>query len=124
MSLTYKDLIATTGVAAAMVVTYATLKGYNWPLVSSYKSATLAVLVLGIGVCILVGSNIDSLTGTTYNPFAGGWMVAVTILGSVSLLLAIINAVANNKTLFVIFSGTVLGLWLLTTTHHLVSKGA
>ena len=116
MSLTYKDAVATVITAGVVVLSYAKLKEYDWPLLGSWRLATLALLILGLGTCIFVGSNITAIKG--------GWMNAGAAVGGLAMALAILGLIFNNKIMFILLSVSIIALWALTTIHHIVERGA
>lgn len=116
MVLTYKDAVATLATTAVITISYAKLKGYDWPLLGSWRTATLVLLALGFMTCIFIGSNINSITGV--------WMNIAAALGVVAILLAFLGLVFDNKTFFILLSANIVALWVLTTIHHIVETGA
>ncbi|HET8671399.1 MAG TPA: hypothetical protein VFM05_12465 [Candidatus Saccharimonadales bacterium] len=115
MSIGWKDAMATLFTASAVVVAYAKLKGFDWPLLGSYRTASVVVMVLGLGACIAA-----SWSGT---PLKDNWTVLASILGVFAFGLGLINLMANNQLVFVALALDIVALWAITTLHHLVTKG-
>ncbi len=115
MSLSWKDAVATVLVGAAAIVTYARVKGFDWPLLNSWRLGTLVLLVLGLGTCIMVGSGVT--------PTKDGWTIAATILGVLAFGLALVGLVAGSKIAFLLLAADIVALWLLSTIHHIIAAG-
>ncbi|HKX73481.1 MAG TPA: hypothetical protein VJM32_05680 [Candidatus Saccharimonadales bacterium] len=116
MSTGWKDAVATVLTAGVAIVTYAKLKGFDWPLLSSYRTASVIVLALGLGACIAASWN-----GT---PLKDNWTVLASILGVLAFGLGMINLITNNQIIFVALAVDIVALWAITTLHHLIAKGA
>lgn len=116
MSLGWRDAAATLATVAAMTITYARVKGYDWPLLGSWRMGTLAVLILGFGACIAAG------TGAA--PTKDGWTIAASILGGGAAVLGLIGLVAGSKLAFLLLAADIVLLWAVSTVHHLLAKGA
>ena len=116
MSLSWKDAVATLVVGAAAVVTYARVKEFDWPLLTSWRMGSLVLLVLGLGTCIVVGSGVV--------PTKDGWTITATTLGVAAFIFGIIGMAINSKLAFLALAAGIIALWLLTTLHHLITTGA
>ena len=116
MSLGWKDAAATVLTAGAIVVTYAKVKGFDWPLLGSWRMASAVLLVIGLGTCILIGS--DSI------PAKNVWTTSASILGGLAFLLAVANLLFNNQVVFLTLASDIVILWAITTLHHLVATGS
>lgn len=115
MTLTWKDAVATLLVVGVGIVTYARLKGFDWPLLGSWRAGVLVLFGLGIATCIVAGS------GSV--PDKNAWTVAGSVLGGVAFALIIAGLIANSKMVFLALALDILALWLLTTMHHIIEKG-
>lgn len=115
MSLTWKDLAATLLVAGVGVVTYAKLHNFKWPLLGSWRTATLVLLVLGLGSCIAISLNAL--------PDKNAWTTLATVLGAIAFGLAVLGIIINSKAIFLAVAADVVLLWVVTTLHHLLAKG-
>jgi hypothetical protein len=102
MSIGWKDAVATVLTAGAAVVTYAKLKGFNWPLLGSYRTASVIILVLGLGACIVA-----SWSGT---PLKDNWTILASILGVLAFGLGMINLFANSQMLFIALAADIIAL--------------
>src|SRR3990172_11415356 len=62
MRLTWKDGVTTLFAVAVVLVTMSVVQGWDWPLLGSYRAGTVALVVLGMGMCATGGSTIQSLS--------------------------------------------------------------
>lgn len=114
MSIGWKDVIATVLTAGAAVITYAKLNGFNWPLLGSYRTASVVLMVFGIGACI---------AATWSNtPFKDNWTILASILGSFAFWLGLVNLIANSQILLVALTINIIALWAITTFHHFIQN--
>ena len=111
MSLTWKDAIATIMVGIAGVLTFAMLKGFDWPLLTNWRTGTLLLMAIGLGTCVFVNS--DSL------PTKNTWTDAAGALGILAIILSFAGLVSNSKVLFVALAIDIAALWVLGTLHHI-----
>ena len=117
MRLSPKDLIATVLAAAAVGVTLAVTNAWGWPLLTDYRSGAIALAVIGFGMCAF-GSDYSTVRGP--DPF----VVLAGIMGVAALVLMIAAIGWPGATSFVWLAVVIVGLWLVTTTRHLVSTVA
>jgi hypothetical protein len=115
MSLTWKDAVATLLSGGAGIILYGKLKGYNWPLLSSWRLATLALLVIGLGACIIIGSGAV--------PAKNGWTTTASILGGLAFFLILTGLITGNKLFFFAVGLDIIALWAITTMHHVFIHG-
>ena len=116
MALSRKDIVATILVAAATLVTYAKLKGFDWPLLGSWRTTTLVLLTLGFGTCVFVGSNVV--------PTKDAWTLLSSTFGALAVILGIIGLSLGSKTACLALSAVIVVLWLISTTHHMLMTRA
>ena len=114
MSISWKDAVATLLTSGIVVIAYAKLKGFSWPLLGSYRVASLILLVLGIGGCIAVSSS--------GSPFKDAWTTTASILGMAAFGIGLLNLVMNNRLLFIVLAADMVALWVVTTLHHFLTK--
>ena len=117
MRFTAKDLVGTLLAGAAVAVTLAVTNAWGWPLLADYRAGTVALAVIGFGMCA-AGSDYSTVRGP--DPFV---MVA-GILGVAALGLMIAALFWATATLFVWFAATIVALWAVTTVRHLVTPVA
>ena len=115
MSLSWKDAAATFIVVTAAAITYAKVKGWQWPLVGSWRGATLVLLLLGLGACIVIGS------GTV--PVKNSWTTAAAALGGLAFVLAILGVITGSKLAFFMHAADIFILWAVTTFRHIITSG-
>ena len=113
MALTWKDGLATLLVSGVVFITYSKAVGWNLPLLSSWRLATLAIFVLGMATCIAVGSGIELETNT--------WSFVGSLLGMIALALLIIGLISDSSLIFYLLAADIVALWVLTTAHHLTT---
>jgi hypothetical protein len=116
MKVWFKDATATLLAALAAVVALAVINGWGWPLLSGYRAGTIALAVIGFGMCT-VGSDYSTVRGL--DPF----VLIAGLLGVTALGLAIAGLIWATATLFVWLAVTILLLWLVTTVRHLLTPG-
>ncbi len=111
MVLTWKDLVTTILAILVAAFTYLMVKGYEFPIITGYRSAILVLLGLGIGMCAL----------SSVGPGVGGpWIILASALGVLSLVLIVAGLIMGTKLMFLAVAGTILALWLIATTRHLI----
>ncbi len=115
MLITWKDALATTMVGTSGIIVYAKVKGFSWPLLGSWRSAALVLLIIGLATCIIVGSGLT--------PVKNGWTTSATVLGVTAFIFAIAGIIFNSKLAFLGLAADIFALWLLTTIHHLTLAG-
>ena len=114
MSLGWKDGAATLITAAVVAVAYTKVKGYSWPLLGSWRMATLALLVLGMGACIAASSGAV--------PTKDAWTTAASIMGGVAVGLGLFGLIAGSKLAFLLLAADIVLLWVVSTSHHLLTN--
>lgn len=112
MSLTWKDGVTTLLAGIVAVFTYLMATGYPVPYISGFRWATLVLLVLGMGMCAFSSA---APSGTS------PWITLATVLGVLAIILVIMGFVTGAKTVFIVLGGTILLLWLIATTRHLLT---
>lgn len=115
MALGWRDGVATVLTGGAALIAYAKVKGWDWPLLGSWRIATLILLVLGLGTCIIVGSG-----GV---PAKDGWNIAASVLGGLAFVIGIAGLIFNNQALFVVLAVDIIALWAVATLHHIIAAG-
>lgn len=111
MNLTWKDTFATAVTAAVLVVAFAMLNRFSWPLLGSYRTASLIVLGLGFATCIAVGSDITSLKSK--------WARIASVLGVAAFVLGIFGMLFASKAAFLALVIIIFTLWAVSSLRHL-----
>jgi hypothetical protein len=116
MKVSYKDATATVLAALAALVALAVINGWGWPLLSGFRAGTIALGVIGFGMCV-IGSDYSTVRGL--DPFvAVAGLLGVAVLG-----LVIAGLIWATATLLVWLAVTILLLWLVTTVRHVLAAG-
>jgi hypothetical protein len=108
MALTFKDAITTILAILTTSFSYFVVTGYKFPLISGYRTATVVLLILGIGMCALSSTNNGK----------GLFIVTASALGILALILTVAILIFGTKQLFLALTGTILLLWLVATIRH------
>ena len=112
MNLTWKDSVATGIIIAIMAIAYAMVRSWDWPLLGSYRTASVIVLALGFGACIVVGSNVVSLTSR--------WARLASGLGMVAFAAGVVGVIfASNIAFYVLVIMAVI-LWFVSSLRHML----
>jgi hypothetical protein len=117
MNFTWKDIITTILVGGIAWVNYMMIKGVNLPILTNQRWGILLLGIVGIIMCAL-GSP-PAVVGSSES---APWMTAAGVLGVISLILIVVGLITGNRTIFVLLSGTILLLWLVSTTRHMLGK--
>ena len=115
MTLGWRDTAATVLTGGATLIAYAKVKGWDWPLLGSWRIATLILLVLGLGTCILVGAG-----GV---PAKDSWNIVASVFGGLAFAIGIAGLVFNSQALLVALAVDIVALWTIATLHHLLTTG-
>ncbi len=111
MALTWKD--GATTILALLVIgfSYLMATGYKFPLIASYRWATVVLLILGIGMCAL---------GSATPNAQSSWITMSNVLGALAFILILAGIITGVKMVFVALSGTIILLWIISTLRHLL----
>jgi hypothetical protein len=116
MRLTWKDGVTTLLAVAVVLVALAVVQEWGWPLLGSYRSGTVALAVLGLGMCALGGSTLQASAPR------GPYFATTSMLGGLALIFAIWALVANTQEPFVALAIDTVLLWMVATLHHVVGS--
>ena len=111
MHLTWKDGVSTLLVIAVVLVALAVVQDWGWPLLGSYRAGTVAIAILGLGMCALGGS-------TRTETFRGPFVATASVLGILALVFAVWALIADERAPFVALAVDTVLLWLVSTLHH------
>lgn len=114
MRLTWKDGVATLLAAAVVLVAVAVVQDWGWPLLGSYRAGSVAILVLGMGMCATGNSAVEG--SSMREPYTA----VTSVLGIVSLGIAIWAIVADTQTSMVALTISTIVLWAISTLAHAV----
>lgn len=113
MRLTWRDGATTLLLGAVVVIAFATTQAWDWPLLGSYRSASIVLFGVGMAMCILGGSA-ESMTGAGRSASA---MLATT-LGVLALALFIVTLITGSEAWFVALAVDIAVLWAVSTLRH------
>lgn len=114
MKLAWRDAVGTLLVSGAAVLTYAVVNDFDWPLLSSVRISTLLLVLLGFASCIVIGSG--------ESPAKNNWTIAATAIGILAMIIALFGIIFGSQWAFLSLFACILGLWILTSFHHLYIK--
>lgn len=116
MRLTWKDVVATLLMVAVGFATVATVQGWGWPLLGSYRSAGLVVFGLGMLMCPVGGSALRTADDMKdpYVRFASG-------LGVVALIALMGVLIWGTQAWYLALGIDVAVLWAMATIRHAFS---
>jgi peptidoglycan/LPS O-acetylase OafA/YrhL len=109
MALTWKDAITTLLALLVIGFSYLMAIGYKIPLITSYRWATVVLLVLGIGMCA---------SGSAASNNQSSWITFASVFGSLAMILILAGIITGSKMVFLALSGTIVVLWLVATLRH------
>ena len=114
MRFTTKDVIGTLLAGVAVLVALAVTNGWGWPLLGDYRAGTIALGVIGFGMCA-AASNLGKADVT--HP-----LVAIaTVLGLAALGLLVGGLIWATAPLFVGLALVIVALWFVSTVRHLTT---
>jgi hypothetical protein len=111
--LTWRDGVTSLLAGLTVLVAFAAVGGWGWPLLGSYRAATGVLAVVGISMCALGGPSSSASTRDTFT-------VLGSVLGVVALGLVVVALVTGAAAPFVALAGTIVLLWLIATVHHAI----
>lgn len=129
MGLTHRDAVTAVLAAAAVLVLLAVILGWDWPLVAGYRPGSVALWVLGVAMCPLTWTGVRAAFGD-YSARAAlqtglglnrTYHTLMSALGFVATALLVWGVVAPGPAAFVALAAVVIGLWLISTAHHLIA---
>ncbi len=113
MRLTWRDGVATLLLGVVVALGMAATRGWDWPLMGSYRSAGLVVFGVGMVMCPLGGSA-QSTTSAGKSPF----ITLATALGVIALVLLTAVLITGTQAWFVALVVDIAVLWAVTTFRH------
>jgi hypothetical protein len=113
MKLTWKDATSTVLAGAAVLIAFAVTDAWAWPLLGDYRAGTIALAVVGIGMCA---------TGTSMAK--ASWSDPLVLIASFLGVLALVFIVAGlfmaTVIPFVALAVDIVALWFVSTLRHLI----
>ena len=120
MGLTWRDGVTTVLAGAVALVGLAVSGEWGWAMLGSYRMGSLAVGILGIGMCIVANPG-KQMEQKMHEQDRGVKVLAV--LGGVSFVLMILGVIVSSELLFMLLTIVTLAMWLMATIRH-TSVGA
>jgi len=115
MGLTWRDGVATVLAGAVAVVALAVTGEWGWAMLGSYRTGSLVVGLLGIGMCITSGSGAAMEAGLQEG---NRGVKVLAFLGGLAFALMILGIVVGSEALFMALTIDTLGMWLMATIRH------
>lgn len=113
MRLTWRDAASTVLAAVVLVFTLAAVRDWGWPLLGSFRSATIVIAIVGL---VMVGFGTAAREVRWSDPF----MAVDGVIGVAAVVLFIIAMFAASQGWFVAFAAAVLAMWLVPALRHVV----
>lgn len=113
MGITWKDAVTTVLAAGVITVAVAVVQKWGTPILSSARLASVIILAVGVGMCILSGYDPEKLNST----YAG----LMSMIAGLAGIAAILGVVFGTGFFVVIAAGAVGILWLVSTIRHFIS---
>jgi hypothetical protein len=114
-ALTLRDALATMLVGTAVAVYFNAVRGWDWPLVGSVRSAAIAMGILGMGACTVADGFVPGVGTSGFIRFgmwgsfaATGLVIGASMTGSEAVLFALASAL--------------IVLWLVATARHALGR--
>jgi len=115
MGLSWRDSVTTVLAGAVALVGLAVAGSWGWPMLGSPRTGCLAVLILGIGMC---AASQPAGTDQPGRRDHGPAVAVLSILGVVSLVLAVAGLISGSDLAFASLVTVTLAMWLLATVRH------
>jgi peptidoglycan/LPS O-acetylase OafA/YrhL len=114
MSFTSKDFVGTLLAGAAVLVGAAVMNDWGWPLLGDYRAGTVALAVIGVGMCA-AGSDYSTVRWS--HPL----VILASALGVAALGLIVAGLIWATAEIFFWLAFVIVALWMTTTLRHLTT---
>jgi hypothetical protein len=114
MGITWRDAMNTVLAALVALIGLAVVNEWGWPLLGSIRAGTLAVGVVGWGMCIFSGIPEQTQKGAMREPAN----MVLAVLGVTALGLIVAVLIVGSEGLFMALVVLTLAMWLGTTIRH------
>lgn len=124
MGLSWRDVVATVLVVAAVGVTLSLVNGWGWPLVADARAGSMGVLVLGFAASVTGGGPQWFVAALRREVSTHGMWLSLfaSVMGLVTLSLLVVNLFANSITILVWTTVALIALWVVATIHHAIES--
>jgi hypothetical protein len=123
MGLSWRDGIGTLLVAAAVTVTLSVVYGWNWPLIGDARAGVIALFFLSYPSCLVAQAPARMAAAIRHETTWSAFLIVATVLGAVALASMILGVVVNSVAVLIVTTTVVVGIWVVTTAHHLAEPG-
>jgi hypothetical protein len=113
MRFTWRDGISTLLAAVVLLLAFAVVRGWNWPLLGGYRSGMIALAVVGL---VMSGIGTAAREVRWSDPF----MATEGILGAVAVVLFVVGIIAATQGWLVAFTVSLMVVWFVAVTRHVV----
>lgn len=111
MSLTWRDGTALLATVAVVCLAAAGLGGIFVDSATSWRAATLLLVVLGLGIYMVLGPR--------FLPVKEPWLTITTTLHILAGILAVLSLIIGQKIAFMALAFVLVGLWIAATSYHI-----
>jgi hypothetical protein len=112
MRLTWRDGLTTILAALVVAVTLGAIRGWDWPLLGSERSAIGVLGVLGYAMCS------TAAVPKTFLAMKVRYRTVASVLGAAALVLVGVGLAWPSETWIVALAIDILVLWGLSTARH------
>lgn len=113
ITLTWRDAVATATTLVVTFISFAAVRGWNVPILRSYRLSTLAIGVIGLATCIVAGSSSQA------NGLQGAYAITMASIGGLAFLLTIIGLISGSKVFLLATASAIVVLWVVATIRHI-----
>jgi hypothetical protein len=118
MSLTWRDVVGTVLVAIAVGATLSIVYGWNSPLLGDARAAGVALFALSYPSCLIAQAPGRMRQAIEGGSRWSGYLVTATVLGSVTVLLIVLDLIVNSVAVLVAATLVMALVWLVATIDH------
>lgn len=111
MTMTWRDGTTMISIIVVVVMIIAGLGGVIMDDPTSWRAATLLLIILGIGIYAIFGPR--------FLPIKEPWLTISTTLHLLAGVLSVLALIVGHKVGFMVFGFVLLGLWISATVYHL-----
>lgn len=106
-----KNVLATLTVGLAVLIAAGAFLAYDWPVLASWRIAAVVVFALGLGTCMIYGSNVT--------PAKDRWSEIAASVGMAAGIFSVWTVITDSKVGFTLLTSCIIFLWIQTSVHQL-----